>query len=244
MARLSVNVDHVATVRQARLATEPDPVSAAAQAELAGADGITVHLREDRRHIQDRDLIILRKTVKTRLNLEMAATKEMLQIALELKPDMVTLVPEKRQELTTEGGLDVKGLSEPLKKFVSHLMGAGIPVNLFIDPAPEAVKASHRIGSDGVEIHTGKYADAVSAADRERELKRVYDSVLLSKRLGLKTHAGHGLDYRNIREVAAMRDIDEFAIGYSIIARSIYTGIAEAVREMKRIVIEGRQGGF
>lgn len=243
MSRLSVNVDHVATIRQARLANEPDPVLAAGMAEVAGADGITVHLREDRRHIQDRDLIILRKTVKTRLNLEMAATKEMLQIAIEIKPDMVTLVPEKRQELTTEGGLDVKNHAEPLKKFVTHLRDAGIPANLFIDPAPEAVKASHRIGSDGVEIHTGRYADA-ARADKERELKRVYDSVLLSKRLGLKTHAGHGLDYANIKAVAAFREIDEFAIGYSIVTRSVYTGIGEAVREMKRLIVEGRQSGF
>jgi len=243
MPRLSVNVDHVATIRQARLASEPDPVVAAGMAELAGADGITVHLREDRRHIQDRDLIILRKTVKTRLNLEMAATKEMLHIAIEVKPDMVTLVPEKRQELTTEGGLDVKGHADSLKKFVTHLRDAGIPVNLFIDPTPEAVKASHRIGSDGVEIHTGRYADA-APVDRERELKRVYDSVLLSKRLGLKTHAGHGLDYGNITAVAAFREIDEFAIGYSIVTRSVYTGIGTAVREMKRLIVEGRRNGF
>ena len=243
MPRLSVNVDHVATVRQARLSNEPDPVVAAGMAELAGADGITVHLREDRRHIQDRDLILLRKTVKTRLNLEMAATKEMVRIAVEVKPDMVTLVPEKRQELTTEGGLDVKNHADVMKKVVIHLREAGIPVNLFIDPVPEAVKASHRIGPDGVEIHTGRYADA-APADRERELKRVYDSVALAKRLGLKTHAGHGLDYRNIKPVAAFSEIDEFAIGYSIIARSLYTGIAEAVSEMKRLIMEGRRDGF
>ncbi len=243
MPRLSVNVDHVATVRQARLSNEPDPVVAAGMAELAGADGITVHLREDRRHIQDRDLILLRKTVKTRLNLEMAATKEMVRIAVEVKPDMVTLVPEKRQELTTEGGLDVKNHADVMKKVVIVLRDAGIPVNLFIDPVPEAVKASHRIGPDGVEIHTGRYADA-APADRERELKRVYDSVALAKRLGLKAHAGHGLDYRNIKPVAAFSEIDEFAIGYSIIARSLYTGIAEAVSEMKRLITEGRRDGF
>jgi len=243
MPRLSVNVDHVATIRQARLSTEPDPVVAAGIAELSGADGITVHLREDRRHIQDRDLIILRKTVKARLNLEMAATREMLQIAIEIKPDMVTLVPEKRQELTTEGGLDVKNHFDALKKFVVQLREASIPVNLFIDPAPEAVKASHRIGADGVEIHTGKYADA-AYAEAERELKRVYDSALLSKRLGLKTHAGHGLDYGNVRAIAAFKEIDEFAIGYSIISRSLYSGIGEAVKEMKRLIIEGRRDGF
>ena len=168
MAKLSVNVDHVATVRQARLSTEPDPVVAAAKAELSGADGITVHLREDRRHIQDRDVYILRKTVKTELNLEMAATKEMLDVALEVKPDMVTIVPEKRQELTTEGGLDVKTHGDALKKYVSHLKDAGIRVNLFIDPSPEAVKSCHRIGSDGVEIHTGAYAGHERAGARIR----------------------------------------------------------------------------
>ena len=236
MARLSVNVDHVATVRQARLATEPDPVAAAMMAELAGADGITVHLREDRRHIQDRDLRVLRKTVKTCLNLEMAATKEMFEIALEVKPDMVTLVPEKRQELTTEGGLDVRGHTEHLKKFVGGLRDASIPVNLFIDPSPDAVKAAHRIGADGVEIHTGSYAEARVRKDREAEIKRVADCASLSSRLGMKTHAGHGLDYKNIAAIAAIREIEEFAIGYGIIARSIYAGIAEAVREMKRLV--------
>ena len=242
MSRLSVNVDHVATVRQARLASEPDPVTAALMAEADGADGITVHLREDRRHIQDRDLLVLRKTVKTRLNLEMAATKEMFAIALEVKPDMVTLVPEKRQELTTEGGLDVKANFEALKKIVEGLRDANIPVNLFIDPTLDAVKLSHKIGSDGVEIHTGSYADAKDAKVRASELKRVVEAVALSPRLGLKTHAGHGLDYRNIKDVAAIKEIDEFAIGFSIIARSIYTGINEAVREMKRLIIEGRAG--
>lgn len=240
MAKLSVNVDHVATVRQARLAAEPDPVVAAAKAELAGADGITVHLREDRRHIQDRDVHVLRKTVKTELNLEMAATREMLEVALEVKPDMVTLVPEKRQELTTEGGLDVKTHLEPLKKFTSQIKDAGIRVNLFIDPSPDAVKACHRIGSDGLEIHTGTFAEAKAPGAREAELKRIYDTAVLSKRLGLRTHAGHGLDYNNILPVAAIREIDEFAIGFSIIGRAVYIGIEEAVREMKRLITEGR----
>lgn len=243
MAKLSVNVDHVATVRQARLSTEPDPVTAALTAELAGADGITVHLREDRRHIQDRDLRVLRQTAKTRLNLEMAATKEMLDIALEVKPDMVTLVPEKRQELTTEGGLDVKTHLEALKKFVGHLRDGRIPVNLFIDPSPDSVKAAHRIGSDGIEIHTGQYAEAKDPQKRDGELKRIYDAAVFSKRLGLRTHAGHGLDYNNIQSVAAMREIDEFAIGFSIIARSVYTGIDEAVKEMKRLITEARSIG-
>lgn len=236
MARLTVNVDHVATVRQARLTTEPDPVTAALKAELSGADGITVHLREDRRHIQDRDLFVLRRTLKTGLNLEMAATSEMLSIALEVKPDMVTIVPEKRRELTTEGGLDVKKNSEALKRFVTTLRDAGLPVNLFIDPETEGVKQSHRIGASGVEIHTGRYADARGGKERDEELKRVHDSVLLANKLGLRVHAGHGLDYHNVREVSGIKEIEEFAIGFSIIARSIYTGIDEAVKEMKRLV--------
>ncbi len=240
MSKLSVNVDHVATVRQARLSNEPDPVIAAGLAEMAGADGITIHLREDRRHIQDRDLYILRKTVKVRLNLEMAATKEMLEKALQVKPDMVTLVPEKRQELTTEGGLDVKANLDQLKRVVSMLMDAGIAVNLFVDPSLDSVKACHRIGSTGLELHTGRYAEAKKEDDIEAELKRIQDSAAMSKRLGLKTHAGHGLDYANVSKVAAIKEIDEFAIGFSIIARSIYAGIPEAVKEMKRLIVSSR----
>ena len=236
MATLTVNVDHVATVRQARLSQEPDPVTAALMAELGGADGITVHLREDRRHIQDRDLALLRRTVKTRLNLEMAATKEMSKIAMEVKPDMVTLVPEKRQELTTEGGLDVKTQLDMLKLYVSSLQAAEIPVNLFIDPTPEAVKAAHKTGATGVELHTGRYADAEGERLRGVELKRVRDCASLTKRLGLKVHAGHGLDYLNIGPIVMIKEIEEFAIGFSIIARSVYTGLEEAVREMARLV--------
>jgi len=239
MSRLSVNVDHVATLRQARLDKSPDPVTAALMAELAGADGITMHLREDRRHIQDRDLAIVKKTLKTALNLEMAATEEMQGIALEIKPDMVTLVPENRQELTTEGGLDLKANKERLKGFVATLQDAGIPVNLFINPDPESIRDSHRIGAEGVEIHTGSYANAVGAAAAETELKRIADVIALAGKLGMKRHAGHGLDYYNVQAVAALDNIDEFAIGFSIIARSIYTGITEAVRQMKAIVSQG-----
>ena len=238
MARLSVNVDHVATVRQARLEAEPDPVTAALMAELAGADGITMHLREDRRHIQDRDLALMRKTVKTALNLEMAATDEMLEIALETKPHLVTIVPEKRQELTTEGGLDLRAETNRLEDFVATLQDVGIPVNLFIDPEAESIRKSHMIGARGVEIHTGTYANAAPGEDRERELRRIADAIGLSTKLGLKTHAGHGLDYRNIKAVAALGGIDEFAIGFSIIARSIFTGIERAVREMKALIAE------
>lgn len=239
MPRLSVNVDHVATIRQARRAQEPDPVFAAMSAELAGADGITVHLREDRRHIQDRDLIVLRKTVKTRLNLEMSAVKEMFSVALEVKPDMVTLVPEKRQELTTEGGLDVKTNADHLKKFVGQLQDAGIPVNLFIDPVPEAVKTSHRIGASGVEIHTGAYAGMRDEKSRGEELKRIADAASLSHRLGMKTHAGHGLDYSNIAPLLGVREIEEYAIGFGIIAKSVFVGIGPAVAEMVSI-LKGR----
>lgn len=238
MATLSVNVDHVATVRQARLDREPDPVTAALKAELAGADGITIHLREDRRHIQDRDLHILSKVVKTRLNLEMAATAEMLGIALEVKPHQVTLVPEKRRELTTEGGLDVKAHSEYLEDYIAQLQEGGVPVNLFVDPAPDAVKASHRIGSSGVEIHTGAYAEA-GPGDRGAELKKILDAVKLASRLGMKVHAGHGLDYENVRPLTGVTEIDEFAIGFSIIARSVYVGVDSAVREMAGIIRAG-----
>ncbi|MCK4846670.1 MAG: pyridoxine 5'-phosphate synthase [Deltaproteobacteria bacterium] len=236
MARLSVNVDHVATIRQARLSDEPDPVQAALRAEVAGANSITVHLREDRRHIQDRDLAILRRTIKTDLNLEMAATPEMLKIAMEIKPDLVTLVPEKRQELTTEGGLDLKTNSEELKGFISELRGSELPVNLFIDPNADAIKMSHKLGATGVELHSGTYAEAKSIAEKRVEVKRIQDCAILASRLKLSVHAGHGLDYRNIAPIAAMREIEEFAIGFSIIARSVYTGIEEAVREMKRLI--------
>ena len=236
MARLSVNIDHVATIRQARCAKEPDPVTAASLAELGGADGITIHLREDRRHIQDRDAIILRKVVKTKLNLEMAGTKEMMKIALELKPDMVTLVPEKRQELTTEGGLDVITQKGHLKKIIAALKEAGIRVNLFIDPEPEQVKTSHRIGTNGIEIHTGKYCDTQDGVLKDKELKRIYNTALLASKLGMAVHAGHGLDYYNIKRVAEIREIEEFAIGFSIISRSVFAGIERAVKEMKELV--------
>lgn len=236
MARLSVNVDHVATVRQARLSKEPDPVTIALRAEEAGASSITAHLREDRRHMQDRDIILLRKLLKTSLNLEMAPTKEMLSIALEIKPDLVTLVPEKREELTTEGGLDVKTHQESLKKFVSALNDGNIPVNLFIDAGPDIIKLVHKIGAGGVEIHTGKYVESIDAKEKEKELKKIKDALVLAKRLNLRTHAGHGLGYHNIGPVAEIAEIDEFAIGFSIISRSITSGIDRAVRDMIELI--------
>lgn len=236
MARLSVNVDHVATVRQARGVDFPDPVAAAAIAEMSGASGITVHLREDRRHIQDRDLRVLRETVKGILNLEMASTDEMVSIALKTKPDMVTIVPEKREELTTEGGLDLRSFADALKDSTARLKQGGIPVNLFIDPSVEAVKTAHAIDADGVELHTGGYANLADGEEREAELKRISEAALLASKLGLKVHAGHGLDYMNVGPVRDIEEIEEFAIGFSVIARSLFVGMERAVREMADLV--------
>ncbi len=237
MARLSVNVDHVATLRQARRESEPDPVTAAMLAETAGADGITVHLREDRRHIQDRDLAVLKKMVKTSLNLEMAATGEMVQIAMDIKPDMVTIVPEKREELTTEGGLDLKGHNrEEIKRFTRTLKDSGLKVNLFLDPDPEQIKIAHKIDASGVEIHTGRYANMRDDHMRGQEVKRIYNAANLISKLGMAVHAGHGLDYRNVSMIREIGEIEEFAIGFSIIARSVTAGIERAVREMVELV--------
>jgi len=233
---LAINVDHVATVRQARGVKEPDPVTAAAIAELAGAEGIVVHLREDRRHIQDRDVRILRQTVKTKLNLEMAATSEMQQIALEIKPDMVTLVPERRQELTTEGGLDVGLHKETLKPFIETLRAQGIAVSLFINPDLEQVKASHWVGADFVEVHTGIFSDTETMESRESEFERILDAVKLASKLGLGVNAGHGLDYRNITWFKGVKEIEEFSIGHSVVARAVIVGFERAVREMVYLV--------
>ena len=230
--RLGVNVDHVATVRQARRAPEPDPVQAALLAELGGADGITVHLRSDRRHIQDRDVEILRQTVKTRLNVEMAATQEMLRIALTVKPDQATLVPERREELTTEGGLDVVLNSIQLKPVVKTLSEAGIEVSLFVDPDPEQMKEARKIDAHAVEINTASYADARDARSREEALRRIGDVVRLGRKLSLAVHAGHGLTYRNVGQVAALPEIAELNIGHSIVARAVLVGFERAVREM------------
>ena len=236
MARLGVNIDHVATLRQARGGVEPDPVAAAVIAELAGADGITIHLREDRRHIQDRDLELLRKTIKTRLNLEMAATDEMVSIAQRIKPDMCTLVPEKRLELTTEGGLDVRCNMEVLKSAVERLRGAGIPVSLFIDADPDQIKAADKVGADYIEIHTGLFADAPDWKSSEDELIRIENGVKLALKLGLGVNAGHGLNYANIKRITAIRGIDEFNIGHSIISRAVFVGLERAIRDMAELV--------
>jgi pyridoxine 5-phosphate synthase len=232
---LGVNVDHIATLRQARKANEPDPVIAASLAVLGGADGITVHLREDRRHIQDRDLRVLRQTVFCELNMEMAATEEMVGIALEIKPDMVTLVPEKRQELTTEGGLVVRGAVETLKERISRLRDAGIPVSLFINPDPEDVAASRDLGADMVEIHTGMYANSSRVTVKE-ELLRVITAVNEARGHDLFANAGHGLNYQNVGAVAAIPGIRALYIGHSIIARAAFVGIETAVREMKALI--------
>ena len=236
MARLSVNIDHIATLRQARLGKGPDPVTAASIVELAGADGITVHLREDRRHIQDRDVRLLRETVKTRLNLEMAATEEMINIAIETKPDMVTLVPEKRAELTTEGGLDVIINKESLSKQVSILKDGGITVSLFINPEIDQVKGALRVGADYVEVHTGRYADAVNKEEGEIEFGRILDAVKVASKLRLGINAGHGLNYINIKKISKISEIEEFSIGHSIIARAALVGLDRAVREMAELV--------
>ncbi len=236
MARLAINVDHVATVRQARRAKEPDPVTAAALAELAGAQGIVTHLREDRRHIQDRDVQLLRQTIKTKMNLEMAATKEMVQIALGLKPDMVTLVPEKRQELTTEGGLDVVLYEEPLKDVIRVFHEGGIAVSLFINPDPKYIKMAHRLEAEYVELHTGAFSDADSYQKRQEEFERIVTSAKLARKLGLSAHAGHGVDYQNILWLRNIAEIQEFSIGHAVIARAVLVGMERAVREMLDLV--------
>jgi pyridoxine 5-phosphate synthase len=234
--QLEVNVDHVATLRQARLIDEPDPVTAAALAELAGADGIIVHLREDRRHIQDRDLRLLRQTVKTRLNLEMAATEEMLNISREVKPDLVTLVPEKRQELTTEGGLEVAGHRDFLRDYVQKLKEGGLTVSLFVDPVAVQIDAAKEVGAYWVELHTGTYADAETPAEAQRLFQELLSAARHARSLGLRVKCGHGLNYRNIKQFRGLAEFEEFSIGHAIMARAILVGIERAVREMVELV--------
>ncbi|MDR3570130.1 MAG: pyridoxine 5'-phosphate synthase [Syntrophobacteraceae bacterium] len=236
MPRLAINVDHVATVRQARLAAEPDPVAAALFAELAGAHGIVVHLREDRRHIQDRDVAVLRKTVKTKLNLEMAATREMVEIAQKIKPDVATLVPEKRQELTTEGGLDVAVFESTLTSVVETLHTSGIAVSLFIDPDAKQIKAARRLEADYVELHTGAFAEAKSFADRQEQFERLITAARLAKKLEIGVHAGHGVDYVNVLWLKNITEIEEYSIGHSIVARAVLVGMDRAVREMLQLL--------
>ncbi len=230
--RLSVNIDHFATLREARKSNEPEPVLAALLAEQAGAGGIVCHIREDRRHIKERDLHLLRKTVKTQLNVEMAATKEMKKIALDIKPDTVTLVPEKENELTTEGGLDVLTHFENLKSHIQELRQAGIRVSIFVDPDLKQVEACHQAGVDLIEINTSAYAEAKSEKSRQEALEVIKEISCKGHNVGLEIHAGHGLDYRNISPLADIQEITGFSIGFAIVARSAIVGIEIAVREM------------
>lgn len=232
---LGVNIDHVATLRQARLAKEPDPLMAAPFAVLGGADGITVHLREDRRHIGDRDLRLLREVIPVELNLEMAATAEMLNIALKVRPDMVTIVPERRQELTTEGGLDIRVMRKKLRYAATRLKDAGIPVSLFINPDAGAVEIAKKIGVDMVEVHTGMYANS-QGKQSEDELKKIINAIDAAIEHGLFANAGHGLDYQNVRRVAEIKGVRGLYIGHSIISKAVFVGLERAVREMKEII--------
>jgi pyridoxine 5-phosphate synthase len=236
MARLAVNVDHVATIRQARGIREPDPVLAASIAELAGAHGIICHLREDRRHIQDRDLRLLRETVKTKLNLEMAAVPEMVRIARSVKPELVTLVPERREELTTEGGLDVKARPDEYKKVIKQIKEKGIEVSLFVDPDPQQIEIGRRIGAGVVEIHTGHYAEAREESEILRQFDRVARAVGMAADLDLRVSAGHGLNYVNVERFKALPKIEEYSIGHSIVGRAVLVGFERAVREMVDLV--------
>jgi pyridoxine 5-phosphate synthase len=240
MASLGVNIDHIANVRQARRTVEPDPVTYALLAELGGADGITVHLREDRRHIQDRDVELLRQTVRSRLNLEMAATPEMAAIALAIRPDMVTLVPERRQEVTTEGGLDVAAQLPTLKDLVGRLQDAGIGVSLFVDADPAQLEACAASGGRWVELHTGGYAEA-PWSDQPRQLARLTEGAFVARSLGLRVNAGHGLTYQNVEPVAAIEGMEELNIGHTIVARALAVGLQQAVSEMKALIQNPRR---
>jgi len=236
MPRLGVNIDHVATVRQARMTDEPDPVWAAAMAEIGGADGITLHLREDRRHIQDRDLRLLRQTVGVKLNLEMAVAEEIVGIALQVKPQQCTLVPEKREEITTEGGLDVAGQLARVTEVAAQLKKAGIEVSLFIDPVSGQIEAAADSGADAVELHTGVYAEARGTEAVEKALQDLEDNTELAMERGLTVHAGHGLTYRNVVPVAEIDGLEELNIGHSIVSRAVFVGMEDAVREMKNLI--------
>ncbi len=238
MAKLGVNIDHVATVRQARRVPDPDPVHAAVLAELGGAHGVTVHIRGDRRHIQDRDVEILRQVVKTKLNVEMAATQEMVRIALTVKPDQVTFVPERREELTTEGGLDVVLNSVQLRPMVRMVSEAGIRVSMFVDPDIEQVKESHKLDAQAIEINTAAWSEARDDRQREAALRKVTDAARLGKKLGMEVHAGHGLTYANVGPIAALPEISELNIGHNIVARAVLVGMERAVREMVEAIAQ------
>ena len=236
MPKLGVNIDHIATLRQARREIFPDPLKAASICEISGADSIVCHLRQDRRHIQDRDVFGLRKSLKTKFNLEMSTADEIVKIALKVRPDEATLVPEKRLELTTEGGLDVLRYKKKTAKVIQLLRKKGITVNLFIDPDRHQIRASKEIGADYIELHTGKYANASNAVSAKKELSRIKDSAFYGESIGLGVNAGHGLDYNNVSPVAGISCIRELNIGFSIISASLFIGISEAVKEMKKII--------
>jgi pyridoxine 5-phosphate synthase len=235
MAHLGVNIDHVATLRQARRTNEPDPVWAAALAELGGADGITIHLREDRRHIQDRDLEVLRKTVTVKLNLELSVNREIVEIASRVRPDQATLVPERREEITTEGGLDAVAHRAAVADAIKRLRDTGIGVSLFLDPDPRQIELARELAADAVELHTGRYAGAVSA-EQAAELLKLTQAAALIRRHKMTLHAGHGLTYRNVQPIARIADMHELNIGHSIVARAVMVGFQQAVREMKQLV--------
>lgn len=236
MPTLGVNIDHIATIRQARRTVEPDPVAAAVLAELAGADGITVHLREDRRHIQDHDVRLLRQTVRTHLNLEMAATDEMVALALDIKPDYVTLVPEKREEVTTEGGLDIAGQLNRMTDVVSALQSSGIPVSLFIDAEHDQIDAAAETGAKFIELHTGQYAGSYSEEGQAKELEILAQGCEIAIAAGLRINAGHGLTYWNVYPIARLPGMEELNIGHTIISRAVLVGLERAVREMKQAI--------
>jgi pyridoxine 5-phosphate synthase len=242
MLRLGVNIDHVATVRQARRVKQPDPVHAALLAEMGGADGITVHLRGDRRHIQDRDVQVLRQTVSTRLNIEMATTQEMTHLALTVKPDQVTLVPERREELTTEGGLDAVLNSVQIRPMVKTLQDAGIDVSLFVDPELEQVKEAHKLDAHAVELNTAAWSEAAIGRAREAALRKLTEAARFGRKLGLAVHAGHGLDYQNVGPIAGISEVSELNIGHAIVARAMLVGMERAVREMVEAMRAGRPG--
>ena len=235
MTTLGVNIDHIANVRQARKTIEPDPVQFAFLAELGGADSITVHLREDRRHIQDRDVFLLKDTIKTKLNLEMAATQEMLKISKKLLPDYVTIVPEKREEVTTEGGLDVKKNEKYLKSFVKSLLESNIEVSAFIAPDSDQIKYSKDIGFNFIELHTGRYAD-LKGVEQNIELQKIIESTYEANDIGLVVNAGHGLNYQNVKKIASINNINELNIGHSIVSRALAVGLEKSVREMKSLI--------
>jgi pyridoxine 5-phosphate synthase len=241
MPELMVNIDHVATLREARGIHYPEPVYAAGIVEMAGASGVIVHLREDRRHIKDRDVKLLREVVRTKLNLEMAATDEMVAIAREIKPEMATLVPEKRQELTTEGGLDVVLLKSRMTEAVARLRESGIKVSLFIDPVDSQIAASKETGAEMVELHTGRYSGAPTEAARIEELKKVILAAKMASNLGLLVNAGHGLHYHNVVDIAAIPEIEELAIGHSIVARAVFVGLDGAVKDMLALIQHARR---